>query len=73
MTRVPGQVILILMCCIFSVQVSYGVDRVQEVSLKKGWNAVYLEVDPLVEGQNISSFIFSEAQSNNAIPIRANA
>lgn len=61
MTRVPGQVILMLMCCILSVQVAFGVDREQVISLKKGWNAVYLEVNPVVEQQNLSSYLMPPA------------
>lgn len=66
MTRVPGQVILILMCCILSVQVAFGVDREQVISLKKGWNAVYLEVNPVVEQQNLSSYLMPPAADQSA-------
>ena len=63
MSRIPSHAILVLLCIIFSAQVSFAVEREQVVSLKKGWNAVYLEVDPVIEQQSLSSFLMPPESS----------
>lgn len=46
-----------------------SIDRVQTIELKKGWNAVYLNVDPEITGQNISAYIASTIGDASSLPI----
>ena len=46
-----------------------AIEQTQEIALKKGWNAIYFEVDPVISEQNISAFIFKSIESNSSIPI----
>lgn len=43
-------------------------ERTQVIPLKKGWNAVYLEVDPKIENQDLSAYILGD-QSSGSVPI----
>ena len=58
----------ILMLVLISPLVQ-AIEKTQEIKLKKGWNAVYLEVDPLISEQNLSAFILKTVESNSTIPI----
>lgn len=59
---------LIVMVLVFLTSHAYAIDRTQVISLKKGWNAVYLEVDPQVEDQNLSAFIL-DSTASATIPV----
>lgn len=39
---------------------SHAIEITQSFNLKKGWNAIYLQVEPQIENQDISSFIFKD-------------
>lgn len=53
---------------IYTIQ-TYGIERTQDIQLEKGWNAIYLEVDPLITEQNLSAFILKTVDANSTIPI----
>jgi hypothetical protein len=46
-----------------------AIERTQVIQLEKGWNAIYLEVTPKIETQNISTFVQSTIAQNSTIPI----
>jgi hypothetical protein len=46
-----------------------AIEKEQLIHLKKGWNAIYLEVDPLISEQNLSAFILKTVEENSTIPI----
>lgn len=58
---------LFILLVVLSTNV-FSIERVQTIDLKKGWNAVYLEVDPLILGQDLSAFILS-ANPEGTVPI----
>lgn len=46
---------------------THAIERTQEIKLKKGWNAVYLEVDPQIEKQNLSAFMMPKGEDNQTV------
>lgn len=47
--------VLLVALCSFGTAHSY--ERTQQIKLQKGWNSVFLEVDPQIDNQNLSAFI----------------
>lgn len=61
---------LLALMLFFLISSVHAANRTQVISLKKGWNAVFLEVDPAISEQNLSTFIFGQAGVTDAIPIQ---
>ncbi|MFK5976969.1 MAG: hypothetical protein QM493_10710 [Sulfurovum sp.] len=53
--------------CILLSSTAYAMERTQVIQLEKGWNAVYLEVDPTVDKQNLSAFMMPLDDANKSI------
>ena len=51
---------------IFTIQ-SDAIERTQEISLEKGWNSIFLEVDPRIEKQNLSAYMMPKGEDNKSI------
>lgn len=68
MYRVILKLKFVILFCILNLSLLYGIEKTQIIELKKGWNAVYLTVDPKIEDQNLSAYIFQDANSS-AVPI----
>ena len=49
--------LLLSLLCGFSIANAH--ESKQSIALKKGWNAVYLQIDPTLENQNLTSYIKS--------------
>jgi hypothetical protein len=47
----------------------YAIERTQSIQLKKGWNAVYLTVDPVVINQDVSAYMSKGLAPNTTTPI----
>lgn len=62
------QKISLLLIVTFLSGFANAAERTQVIPLKKGWNAVYLEVDPVVENQDLSAFILG-TQDPASVPI----
>lgn len=55
--------------CLLVCSMAYAAERTQVIELKKGWNAVYLEIDPEVDKQNLSAFLMPIGDDNKTISI----
>ncbi len=53
----------IVICFLLVHSMLYATERIQEIKLEKGWNAIYLEVTPQIEKQNLSAFLMPTASS----------
>jgi len=46
---------------------AHATERTQEIELEKGWNTVFLEVDPQIEKQDLSAFMMPKGEDNKSI------
>ena len=65
--KIINYILSLLMFLMFVSSSSYAIERTQEIQLEKGWNAVYLEVDPVVEKQNLSAYMMPKGEDNKTV------
>lgn len=66
MSRSLSKIYVLLILLLLQLNV-HAIERTQEIQLEKGWNAVYLEVDPVIEKQDFSSYMMPKGEDNKTI------